>query len=371
MGKFSHHRVKTFSVGFEQEGSHIDETEDARRTAEFLGTDHHHVMVRGEDVQDHLLKIALGLDQPTVDGVNSYFVSLAARQHVTVAISGTGGDELFAGYPWFMHMVQEAQQPSNLIVRLAATMARASVLDRYIGTRRGIRIYQARNSAGFLSRYALQYSIFGSAGAAPLLAPDFRRASHAGRTEASDLDCIDELADGSILARITALCMRGYTANQLLRDIDAASMAHSLEVRVPYLDTELADLALSLPDDSKISQPSSRDESLPANTYRAMGAKRILIDVGKLLLPEGFDIQPKRGFSMPFDSWLRGPLNEIMLDSLSEPTLRNRGWFSPAAAKNVLESFQSGASGWARPWLLMMTELWAKTVLDGSNEQRI
>ena len=371
MSTYSGHRIKTFSVGFEQEGSYIDETEDARRTAEFLGTDHHHVIVSGQDVNDHLLKIASGLDQPTVDGVNSYFVSLAARQQVTVAISGTGGDELFAGYPWFMNMVREAQHPPTMMTSLVAGLARASVLDRYLSTRRGERIYTARNSSGFLSRYALQYSIFGSAGAALLLAPDIRTAAHAGRTEAFDLACIDELSDCSVLERITALCLRGYTANQLLRDIDTASMAHSLEVRVPYLDTELADLALSLPDDSKLSPLPSRDVSLAANTYRAMGAKRILIDVGKSLLPEGFDIQPKRGFAMPFDMWLNGPLNEIMLDTLSESTLRNRGWFSQDATQAVLESFKSGACGWARPWLLMMTELWARTVLDGPYEQHV
>ena len=98
-------RVKTFSVGFEAEGRDLDETDDAERTARFIGTDHTRVVVRGEDVRDRIRHIASGLDQPSVDGVNSYFVSLAARQAVTVAISGTGGDELFAGYPWFSQMV--------------------------------------------------------------------------------------------------------------------------------------------------------------------------------------------------------------------------------------------------------------------------
>src|SRR5690348_15362202 len=97
-------RVKTFSVGFEAEGREIDETDDAERTARFIGTDHSRVVVSGGEVRDRISHIAYALDQPSVDGVNSYFVSLAARRAVTVAISGTGGDELFAGYPWFIKM---------------------------------------------------------------------------------------------------------------------------------------------------------------------------------------------------------------------------------------------------------------------------
>ncbi|MCK7479366.1 MAG: asparagine synthase C-terminal domain-containing protein [Candidatus Moduliflexus flocculans] len=97
-------RVKTFSVGFEAEGSAIDESEEARQTAAFLGTEHTHVLVCGKDVRERILHIARSLDQPSVDGVNSYFVSLAASQALTVAISGTGGDEIFAGYPWFITM---------------------------------------------------------------------------------------------------------------------------------------------------------------------------------------------------------------------------------------------------------------------------
>jgi asparagine synthase (glutamine-hydrolysing) len=364
MSALAGHRIKTFSVGFEQEGSHIDETEEARKTAEFLGTDHHHVIVQGTDVRDRILHIASGLDQPTVDGVNSYFVSMAARQHVTVAISGTGGDELFAGYPWYINMVREAGNPANLRTNAIAAFARLPIFDPIISTRWNHKLHQARTSAGFLSRYAMQYHIFGSLHTMLLLDPQIKQDAQAGRSEAADLKAIDELATGSVLERVTALCLRGYTANQLLRDIDSASMAHTLEVRVPYLDTELADLALSLPDESKLVSSRIKGGDIMVNTYRALGAKRILIDVGRPMLPKDFDLQPKRGFGMPFDVWLRGPLKEIMMDTLSESTLRKRGWFSPEQARTVLGNFESQAAGWTHPWLLMMTELWAREVLD-------
>ncbi len=102
MARRSAHKVKTFSVGFGQEGAEIDETEDALRTARFLGTDHARISVSGPEVRDRILHVARSLDQPSVDGVNSYFVSYAAKKSVKVAISGTGGDEIFAGYPWLV-----------------------------------------------------------------------------------------------------------------------------------------------------------------------------------------------------------------------------------------------------------------------------
>src|SRR5947209_1495008 len=105
MTRLAGNRIKTFSVGFEAEGAEIDESTDAERMALYLGTEHSTVLVRGAEVRDRIEHIAYGLDQPSVDGVNSYFVSLAARRAVTVAVSGTGGDELFAGYPWFINMV--------------------------------------------------------------------------------------------------------------------------------------------------------------------------------------------------------------------------------------------------------------------------
>ena len=364
MSAMASQRVKTFSIGFEQEGSQIDETEDARKTAEFLGTDHHHVTVRGMDVRDQILNIASGLDQPTVDGVNSYFVSQAAREHVTVAISGTGGDELFAGYPWYINMVREAQQPRSIQNSAAAMFARFPLFDPLMSTKWNHQIHQTRTSAGFLSRYAMQYHVFGSLRTMLLLDHQIKSASHAGRSEAIDLKANDELANGTTLERVTALCLRGYTSNQLLRDIDTASMSHSLEVRVPFLDPELTDLALSLPDESKLVSERIKDGNILVNTYRALGAKRILIDIGRPLLPIDFDLQPKRGFGMPFDSWLKGPLKEVLEDTLSVASIRDRGWLVNDEVTKVKQSFYSGGLGWAYPWLLMMTELWAREILD-------
>ena len=362
------HRLKTFSVGFDSEGEQIDETDHAETTARFIGTDHSRIVVRGEDVRDRISRIAYDLDQPTFDGVNSYFVSIAARRDVTVAISGTGGDELFAGYPWFEQMVFEEQQLQSApwtskAKSLLASVARQPALDSFVPLPGGYRFANLRDDAGFLARYYAANPMFEAPWTARLLAQDLRRDAQAGRAPHYDLLAMDELSDGSVLERVTGVCLRGYTTNQLLRDIDAASMAHSLEVRVPFLDPVVADVALSLPDEAKLSG-TPRNTSGPARSYREAGTKRILLDVAKRLLPPGFDTRAKRGFSMPFNSWLRGPLREVLDDALSEQSVAKRGWLEPPAVVGVRDQFLSGAIEWPQPWLLMMIELWAREVLD-------
>ena len=139
MARHSSHKVQTFSVGFGEEGSQIDETDDAARTAAFIGTDHTKVLVTGNEVREKIIQIASALDQPTVDGVNSYFVSMASRAGVTVAISGTGGDELFAGYPWFSIMAKaddwDRLHPFRAATRrLCAASVKSSRFDKLAGS---------------------------------------------------------------------------------------------------------------------------------------------------------------------------------------------------------------------------------------------
>jgi asparagine synthase (glutamine-hydrolysing) len=313
------------------------------------------------------------LDQPSVDGVNSYFVSLAARSAVTVAISGTGGDELFAGYPWFADMVVDdlrwrQTQPWKMFARAAlAPAVRLSLFDELPPGRMRSRLEQLRYTTDFRTRYVGTYNIFGSAGAARAIVPELRGAAQAGRSAHYDLQETDELPQASAIERVTAVCLRGYTTNQLLRDIDAVSMSHSLEVRVPYLDPVVAEAALSLPDQAKMG-PASPPQHFGTLSYREAGTKRVLLDIAKRVLPEGFDSRPKRGFGMPFNSWLRGPLREVLLDTLSEDRVRQRGLLDPKEVTEVKQNFLNGSADWTRPWLLMMLELWSQEVLDGPSK---
>ena len=358
--------VKTFSVGFTDEGTTIDETPDAERMARHLGTDHTTSIVTGHDVRDRITAIAAALDQPSVDGVNSYFVSMAARRDVTVAVSGTGGDELFAGYPWFITMAQDSERRARepwraLAGSVVAAAARHPAFDGLLRRRGGGRVHRLRRD-GFVGAYGETYQIFGPVGAARLLPSRFATEAGAGTPPHRDLEPLDELAGGTPIERVTGLATRGYLTNQLLRDIDAASMAHSLEVRVPYLDPAVVDTALSLPDEAKLGDV--RLANAYGQTYRETGAKRVLIDVGRRWLPPDFDVQPKRGFAMPFDAWLRGPLSEVLSDALDHQVAKRRGLLEPAAVGRVRDRFRRRETPWAEPWLLMMLELWCREVLD-------
>lgn len=368
MAKESPHKVRTFSVGFGEEGSQIDETDDAARIARMVGTEHTRVAVTGQDVRDRLAHIATALDQPSVDGVNSYFVSLAASRGVKVAVSGTGGDELFGGYPWFITMVRDfGMGTGNSGIGKPAGFPgglwRTSFLDPLALGRFGDYVERMRAGSGFVSRYARIYRIFGVRETAGILSREIRILSDVGREPARDIAQADELPHASPIDRVTALCLRGYTQNQLLRDIDSVSMGHSLEVRVPFLDPVVTDLALSLPPDSKVGNVSGLS-SPEAATYRESGAKRILIDSGKGLLPEGLDLQKKRGFGMPFGAWMNGPLREVLENTLSGTTVRRRGFFREREVERLKRDFLEGKTGWPKPWLLMMTELWCREVLD-------
>jgi asparagine synthase (glutamine-hydrolysing) len=356
MARMTGRKVRTFSVGFQDEGAAIDESDDAARAAAAIGTDHTRVLVTGREVGDRLAAIAAALDQPSVDGVNSYFVSRAAAGGVRVAISGTGGDELFAGYPWFAAMAAAAPT-FTAPRRFAARLLSGDTLERAAGPYGARVLGRLRARGDFLESYSRQYRIFGDRGAREVLDVPPSRLAHALR-DRDRAAAADELPGASVVARVSALTLRGYTQNQLLRDIDAVSMAHSLEVRVPFLDPLLADFALALPDGAKLAARGGGD------TYRASGAKRILIDAARDLLPPDIDLQPKRGFGMPFDAWLRGPLREALEDTLSARAVEARGYFDAAAVRSVHRDFVAKRASWALPWVLMMFELWCRAVLD-------
>lgn len=367
MSRLAPGRVKTFSVGFEAEGAALDETDEARETAERLGTDHRRVVVRGPDVSDALDDYVSAIDQPTVDGVNSYFVCAAAAEHVKVALSGTGGDEAFAGYPWYALMAQyEASgtfTPRRAAERVAAKLA-GSPVAALVPSKMRRAAEKAALYDGFLGKYAAAYHIFGFGGAEPLLAEPPEPMGVLDRV-AQLLGPIDELSECSAVDRTTALCVRGYAGNQLMRDIDAVSMAHSLEVRVPLFDTEIMDLALSMPASARLGTPGPKADVANA-TYRDLGSKRVLIDAGKRLgvLPESIDLQPKRGFVLPMAKWLENDLRDVLEDGLSERSVSERGLFDAGEVRAVRDGFMEGRVHWTRPWLLLLTELWCRRFVD-------
>jgi asparagine synthase (glutamine-hydrolysing) len=302
MAKETGGHVKTFSVGFEDGAGAPDETLEAAAMAAHLETDHTRVIVTASDMTSHLDRFIHGLDQPSVDGLNSYFVAHAASQSVTVSLSGTGGDELFLGYPWFAHMNRDfgaAPQPGS------------SWWKSLFGKR------SAKQPDGvdkFREAFGGLYHCFGPQVAYDLLSSD-RRADVSLRSFSEDLSSADEMRNAEPLDRASVLCLNGYTRNQLLRDIDTCAMASSLEVRVPFLDHVLADFALSLPLGSKMAVNARTLD--PGASYSESGVKKILCDVARGYLPETFFSQrSKRVVGGPYAVGLGGRVQQILPHTL-------------------------------------------------------
>jgi asparagine synthase (glutamine-hydrolysing) len=367
MAKLTPGSVKTFSVGFGDEGKLIDETKRAEQIARHIGTNHTQVTVTGQDVAEQLPQIISSLDQPSVDGVNSYFVAKAAKTLVTVALSGIGGDELFAGYPWFINLANYQRSASNRIIRLAYQLIVAisswSIWDRIPIGKFSRVIGKLRGLKSFLTKFDREYQIFGIEGARRILNDNIKESS----PDNSDwpITVADELSNSSPIQRITALLLRSYTQNQLLRDTDATSMANSLEVRVPYLDLELVNFVLALPESTKLYSTTRS----PRSSYRTSGAKRILIDATRDLLPPDIDLQTKQGFGLPLAQWLKGPLHNIMEDTLSPAKVEQRGLFKHQVVTQIKQNFLRGYTHWSAVWLLMIVELWCREFIDQPDDQ--
>lgn len=336
MSQISGARIKTFSVGFAEGANAYDESSEAAEIAAMLGTDHTRVEVGGDDVAAHLMRFVAGLDQPSVDGMNAYFVSGPTGGAVKVALSGTGGDELFAGYPWFAGMLGGAWD------RQSPDYGKGNRSD---------------HARAFLETYGRYYHCFGPHNTALLMG------ARTPTPMAVDLAALDELPDADVLDRVAALCLNGYTRNQLLRDIDVCAMAGSLEVRVPFLDPVIADIALSLPRDAKLAPGGAY--LTPGASYVESGVKRVIVDVAREFLPPEFFLRRgKKGFSLPFADWMKGVLRPLVSEVLSAKSTAARGWLEPEAVSGVWRDFLGGRISWNGPWILMILELWAREVLD-------
>lgn len=315
-------QVRTFSVGFGEGLRPFDESSIAERFATYLGTKHQRFEVNHHLVRTELDNIVESIDQPSVDGLNTYFVSKCASKSVKVAISGTGGDDLFMGYPWHAQMLRMRGDKTSYLARYADLAGRF-------------------------------HNTFRSTEADLLVAPGLL--SQSGIMRRNIYSRMDELPDAGPVERLTALTLRGYTKDQLLRDIDVMSMAHSLEVRVPYLDTKVIDTALSLPIQAKLGHGLPTDTM--RNSYRASGIKRILVDVARPLLPKGFDGVPKRGFGIPFGPWLHGPLRDVVVDVLAPHRVSRTGIMNSLTVDRLVSN--PNTSGW-RLWLMLITQLWGE-----------
>jgi asparagine synthase (glutamine-hydrolysing) len=334
MREAGHERIRTFSISFP--GTELDEGPDARRIAGRYGTDHTSYDVVGADVARELNSVVAAMDQPTIDGLNTYYVSRVTRESGTiVALSGLGSDELFCGYssfrlaPRFLALQHAAARLGPVRSGLASILApRSSKL------REGVLATPAIQNA-----YLTVRGLFSRADLSSLLA------SEPIRTAAQDLDAAAALSaftprlPQDLVAATGILELRGYMHNQLLRDTDVMSMTHSLEVRVPFLDHPVVEFAARLPG-------SVRANGHPPKWLlrRAFGEK----------LPAASS--KKRGFSFPIAEWLRGPLRHCV----DEAMRGGQRLYRASALEKLRVEVESGRAHWSRLWSLMVLALWLR-----------
>jgi asparagine synthase (glutamine-hydrolysing) len=341
-------------------GTTYDEAPLARSVAKHCGTQHREIPLKGDTVVSRLDEAVAALDQPSMDGINTYFVSWAAREAgLKVALSGLGGDELFGGYPSF------TDTPRILrLIRLAwfvPAPLRSAIapLLRTVIAGRSSPDAARKAIAAWLSPDALPHAYFFARSLFPvgaelsrLIAPRFRPSTVAedGVTlEPTWLGWLERTADGARklegMGSVSWLEMRCYMASTLLRDTDSVSMARSLEVRVPLLDTSLVEFVGALP---------------AAARRRDGAAKALLSEAVADLLPAEILTQKKRTFTLPWEEWLLGPLRKKLEASFTQPVPGLAAYLRGDGVREVWNAFLVGKTSWSRPWSIYVMNEWCR-----------
>jgi asparagine synthase (glutamine-hydrolysing) len=340
-------RPATFTVALDDDAE-ADESGDARLLAETFRTDHADIRVRGRDVLDMLPEVLGAIDHPSGDGVNTYVVARAvSRQGLKVALSGLGGDELFGGYASFRRLTNALPAARRLAKSPAALRATAARLLRGAGAGRVATNTAAAllESDGTLAQaWPLTRELFGAADRHRLLAGRLT-GEPPNAYESLVRESLDEFPEAGLWAQISAAEARGYMHDVLLRDTDQMSMAHGLEVRVPLLDHRLASYVAALPDEMKSNGSTT---------------KPLLVRSLSEPLPAAITDRPKRGFVLPFDTWMRGPLKDFCQAQLGEGGLDGRAILAPGAASGLWSTFLRRGHGvtWGRVWALVALNAW-------------
>ena len=285
MGSVNGNKIKTFSVGFDNTQKAIDERGYACIASNYLETEHEDVIITSNDAIETFEKVVASIDQPSIDGTNTWVVSRASRHSVKVALSGLGGDEIFAGYPHFYKFAEDSDsffsgskvlkktiekihgiRPNFITLRLLSKCS--TQLERFTSLRRVLEDFEFKNAVtpkwhnNFRERISNRYKKY-------------------------------LLNDGDIVQQTSYFEINTYLQNTLLRDVDIMSMAHGLEVRPVLLDHLLVEFVYSLPTHLKL----TKDQS-----------KKIFIDSVSEYIPAELQKRKKMGFEMPFVEWMAGPL---------------------------------------------------------------
>jgi len=323
--------MSTLSIAFEESG--YSEAPYSRLVAERYGTAHREVVLRARDLFDGMPRIFTAMDEPTVDGVNTYFVSEAARRAgVTVVLSGTGGDELFLGYGHFRR--SSALDRLRRMLGAAPVQARRGLVKAVLRGgaalgRPGLDRLQYLEQPSLDNVYLLVRGVFSPRQIQDLLGIGQAKFEAWGPA----LPPVDAMRTGGMLGAFARLEFTHYLQNQLLKDADVMSMAHSIETRVPYLDHRLVEYVTGLSPALKL----DRDRPKPL----------LLAALGDALPREVWN-RPKMGFTFPLDLWMRQRAEDLEAASASTK------WLQRSAVEAVWREYKAGRVHWSRPWMLVV-----------------
>jgi asparagine synthase (glutamine-hydrolysing) len=338
--------VKTFSIGFKEDS--FDELKYARMVSDRFQTDHHEQIIT-PDVCNIIDDLIWHFDEPFEDqsSIPTYYVSKLAREHVTVVLSGDGGDELFAGYT--RYAVDQKRQGFARLPRFVRENLMKTVSERLPHGARG-RNYLYNVALDPVDRYIDNISIVTSLNRGLLYSDGFVESLKESRPGDMYRDYASRVTTGEPIDRLLYLDSKTYLPGDILTKVDRMSMAVSLEARVPLLDHKLIEFVARMPASLKM---------------RGSESKYIFRRAIKGIVPDEILNRPKQGFGVPIGAWINDQLRERMHDTLHDPLTRSRGYFRPEYINLLLDEHHRGRRDHSFTlWTMLIFELWCRIFLD-------
>src|SRR6266446_6239853 len=353
-------RIGTYTIGIDAEDLRYDiipdDLEWARRVNQQLDTDYHEIMLK-PDVAELLPKLVYYMDEPAIDmAIPSYLVSRAARESLRVMLSGMGGDEVFAGYPRQLAMkIAGAFDPVPQLLRRPMMKALEYALPgglpgKLTAPMRNAKKFARSAALDFENRYLGYGTYFTDAAKTRLYTDNLRDATRGLDAYGAHRNYFARVKNAAPLNQLLYVDLKTFLPCLNLMTTDKTSMAANLEVRVPFLNQEMLELTARMPARLKL---------------RGLKRKYILKRAAEKLLPREVVWRKKAGFGAPIRSWLRGPLQPMVNDLLSEETIKRRGLFRPEEVRRVIDANLSGREDYnLQVFQLLNLELWQRAFID-------
>lgn len=352
-----HEHINTFTIGYDTTNRARSEAEDAKISASFYDTNHFDIQIEPDNIWASIDSYIEAIDQPSIDGLNVWLVSQKTTEHVTVALSGLGGDELFSGYSIDRTMLYRQEYKSALLnaICLTAPIWKNTHLPKRI--KRGLHAWNRFKD--FIEAY-LSWGEVNSRQHAALLAgfkEEFQR-----QAVYETYQTFDHLENKDMLQRITNMHIHTFMSSRVLTISDACAMAHSLEVRFPLIDHRLVETAYNLPQNWRIKhvEKAAKLKNFEAgNRFEETGIKHLLYQAFKHDLPKGFGNRAKKGFAMPINQWMKTGLQEELKSMVYNPN----SYLPQKAIQKLYLDWEKGGINWVPIWGVFIIEKWIKRYL--------